>query len=206
MDWLIKSVNANKPRPYTHSQVMKILPLLAIISWVLSRYYVSVVATQTQVWRSLSLFGVKGCAFKRVRGLIDYVWSFPVKKIAGCYVRPIRLHYEIVRRRNGGGGSGWRSRLLIRWLKNRARCIAPGFSTPLFTLTIRSLQPVILRLALPTISACRCLLVILLPLFYSWSPSPPRLLLVTPPFLRLVREIYDRMSWNSDSASVPSLQ
>jgi len=101
----------------------------------------------------------------------------------------------------------WLEELLIRQLKNRARCIAPGFSTPLFALTIRSLQPVILWLTLPTISACRCLLVILLLLFYSWSPSPLRLLLVvTPPFLRLVREIYDRMSWNSDSASVPFLR
>lgn len=96
-----------------------------------------------------------------------------------------------------------RSRWLIRRLKNRARCIAPGFSTPLFALTIRSLQPVILRLALPAISACRCLLVILLPLFCSRSPSPFSPLPVTPPFLRLVREIYDRMSWDSDSASAP---
>lgn len=64
---------------------------------------------------------------------------------------------------------------MIRRLKNQARCIAPGFSTPLFALTIRSLQPVILRLALPAISACRCLLVILLPLFCSRSPPPLRL-------------------------------
>lgn len=186
----------------THSCVMKNLPLPAIISRILSRYYVSVAATQTRVWRSLSPLGVKGCASKRVRGLIGNVWSFPVKKIAGCYVRPIRLHYEIVRRRDEEGGRGRRNRWLIRRFKNRARCIAPGFSTPLFALTIRSLQPVILRLALPTISACRCLLVIL---SRSFAPGP---LLrfgspVTPPFLRLVREIYDRMSWNSDSTSVP---
>lgn len=148
----------------TQGRVMKNLPLPAIISRVLSRHYVSVPATQTRVWRSLSPFGVKGCASKRVWGLIGNVWSFPVKKIAGCYVRPIRLHYEIVRRRGGRGDDGWRSRWLIRRLKNRARCIAPCFSTPLFALTIRSLQPVILRLALPAISACRCLLVILLPL------------------------------------------
>jgi len=82
-------------------------------------------------------------------------------------VCPIRLHYEIVRRRDGRGDGDWKSWWLIRRLKNRARCIAPGFSTPFFALTIRSLQPVILWLALPAISACRCLLVILLPLFCS---------------------------------------
>lgn len=153
---------------------MKNLPLPAIISRVLSRHYVSVPATQTRVWRSLSPFGVKGCASKWVWGLIGNVWSFPVKKIAGCYMRPIRLHYEIVRR-GGRGDGGWRSWWLIRRLKNRARCIAPGFSTPLFALTIRSLQPVILRLALPAISACRCLLVILLPLFCSRTPPLLRL-------------------------------
>lgn len=89
-------------------------------------------------------------------------------------MRPIRLHYEIVRRRGGRGDGGWRSRWLIRRLKNRARCIAPGFSTPLFALTIRSLQPVILRLPLLAISACRCLLVILLLLFCSRAPPPLR--------------------------------
>lgn len=44
------------------------------------------------------------------------------------------------------------------------------FRHPL-ALTVRSLQPVILRLALPTISACRCLLVILLPLFFALLAS-----------------------------------
>lgn len=49
---------------------------------------------------------VKGARPGRARILIDAVWSWPVKKIAGCYAPPIRLHY-----RRGG----W------RWLRRRRR-------------------------------------------------------------------------------------
>lgn len=120
----------------------------------------------------------------QVRGLICGVWSSSVKKIAGCYARPIRLHYEIECRGEGeagrGGGEGeTRVEESVRWLIGPALKIEQAvsraglFDTPL-ALTVRGLQPVILRLALPTISACRCLLVILLPLSLSLSPGPFR--------------------------------
>lgn len=76
----------------------------------------------------------------------------------------------------------------VRWLIEPVLKIeqsayrARAFRHPL-ALTVRGLQPVILRLALPTISACRCLLVILLPLFFTLlTPAAPSLAPL-PPFV-----------------------